>query len=450
MANVVWFRRDLRLTDQGVLAAAAAAAEPILPLFVIDQAIWSTAGPRRRSRLAASLQSLDEDIRNLGGTGLVVRTGDPRVEVPAAAAAVGANTVLHTSESTPYGRLRDVAVGEELTAAGVGFEPADSPYLHAPGEVLTGSGSGYSVFTPYYRSWAARPTPVPIDVPELSFVSGVSGDPVPEPEVEVMGGEGLARAELSGFVADRVDSYGSQRNRPDLTATSRLGAALHFGEIHPRTVVAEVGTAGEAFVRQLCWRDFYADVLYRIPQARDENVDRRFDVVPWQTGPAADDMFQRWATGTTGYPFVDAGMRQLVGTGWMHNRVRMVVASFLTKDLIIDWRRGARFFLQHLEDGDVANNALGWQWTAGTGTDAAPYFRVFNPVLQGLKFDPQGDYVRKYVPELAHLTGKAVHEPWSHADGYAHGYCERMVDHAEAREEALRIYEAVKGSPTDK
>jgi deoxyribodipyrimidine photo-lyase len=450
VTNVVWFRRDLRLADHGVLAAAAAAAEPIVPLFVIDPAIWSTAGPRRRSRLTVSLQSLDEGIRDLGGSGLVVRSGDPRVEVPALAAAVGANSVLHTAESTPYGKARDAVVGEELTAAGIGFEPADTPFLHAPGEILTGSGAGYSVFTPYYRSWSARPTPAPIDVPSLDFLADVASDGVPEPEMAVVGGEGLAQAELSAFVADRISSYGSQRNRPDLAATSRLGAALHFGEIHPRTVVAAAGSSGEAFVRQLCWRDFYADVLYRLPQARDENVDQRFDVVPWQQGPAADEMFELWAAGKTGYPFVDAGMRQLVKTGWMHNRVRMVVASFLTKDLIIDWRRGARFFLQHLEDGDVANNALGWQWTAGTGTDAAPYFRVFNPVLQGLKFDPDGDYVRKFVPELAHLPGTAVHEPWRHSDGYAHGYSERIVDHKEAREEALRIYEAVKGSPAAK
>lgn len=196
-------------------------------------------------------------------------------------------------------------------------------------------------------------------------------------------------------------------------------------------------------MRQLCWRDFYADVLHRRPDAAWNNVDPRFDALPWQED---DRAFAAWCNGRTGYPMVDAGMRQLRATGWMHNRTRMVVASFLTKDLLIPWQRGARFFLDHLRDGDVANNSLGWQWTAGTGMDPAPYYRVFNPVLQGLKFDPQGDYVREFVPELRHLAGKAAHEPWDHPDGYACGYPDRIVDHATARQVALAAYEVVKAS----
>lgn len=445
MAVVVWFRRDLRLRDQGSLAAAAAAGETVVPLFVLDPQLWPRVGQRRRDRLAASLHSLDQSIKEWGGSGLVVRTGEPQQVLLDVCREVEADSVIHSAEFTPYGKLRDDQVGEELTAAGISFEPADSPFLHPPGEVLTGSGAGYSVFTPYYKSWSARQTPEPLETVELSFDTSTAGESLPDISTPMSAGEERALGILQAFVNDGLTAYGSKRNRPDQDATSHLGAALHFGELHPRTVVAaarEVG--GEAFIRQLCWRDFYGDVLSRLPQARNENVDRRFDAIPWVTGTDADAAFERWSSGMTGYPFVDAGMRQLVHTGWMHNRVRMVVASFLTKDLLLHWRRGAAFFSEQLLDADVANNALGWQWTAGTGTDAAPYFRVFNPVLQGLKFDPDGDYVRRFVPELAHLKGAQVHEPWKVSDGYSHGYPERMVDHAEAREEALRIYESVK------
>lgn len=447
MTAVVWFRRDLRVHDQGSLAAAGGAGEPIVPLFIVDSALWPTVGRRRQDRLAASLRSLDSSIRQLGGPGLVVRTGEPHKVLLQICEEASADTVWHSAEFTPYGKARDERVGEELTAAGIAFEPADSPFLHPPGDVLTGSGTGYSVFTPYYKSWLGRQTPEPIEVRDLRFDHSLDCGSLPEADEQTRAGEDEALGMLQSFVHEGLTAYGSKRNRPDQDSTSHLGAALHFGELHPRTVVAAAREAeGEAFIRQLCWRDFYGDVLFRLPQARNQNVDQRFDAIPWETGPEADGAFERWTAGMTGYPFVDAGMRQLVQTGWMHNRVRMVVASFLTKDLLLHWRKGADFFSQQLLDADVANNSLGWQWTAGTGTDAAPYFRVFNPVLQGLKFDPNGDYVRQYVPELDHLEGTAVHEPWKHPDGYHNGYPERMVDHAQAREDALRIYESVKAA----
>lgn len=442
---MVWFRRDLRLRDQGALAAAG--QDQILPLFVLDPRLLRAVGARRRGRLAASLAALDASLRNAGADGLVVRTGAPDEVVTEAARSVSARSVLYSADFSPFGRRRDRGVAAALAGAGIGFEAADTPYLHAPGDVLTGAGSGYSVFTPYYRSWAQRPVPDPVAAPPPTFVRGVAGEELPRSQQAVPAGEERAADLLDRFVATGLAAYRDDRNRPDLDGTSRLSAALHFGELHPRTILARAGgEAGAAFVRQLAWRDFYADVLFHNPAAGTTNVDRRFDAVPWVQGGDADRLFGHWSSGRTGYPFVDAGMRQLAETGWLHNRVRMVVASFLTKDLLIDWRRGADWFMQNLLDADVANNALGWQWTAGTGTDAAPYFRVFNPVLQGLKFDPDGDYVRRYIPELRHLPGAAVHEPWRLPDGYAHGYVPRLVDHGEARAEALRIYDLVKAA----
>jgi deoxyribodipyrimidine photo-lyase len=442
--DIVWFRRDLRLTDHGGLDAAV--GHEVVPVFVVDPRLWRSAGPVRRSRLVASLRALDAGIRERGGAGLVVRRGPPAEVVPDAAAELGAERVLHASEHTPYGRTRDAAVRVRLRQRGIALVAADSPYLHPPGEVRTAAGGPYSVFTPYYRAWSALPLPPPFPGTEVQFAAA-PGDGLPQLERDVPGGEPVARASLAAFARLRLDRYDVDRNRPDRDATSQLGAALHFGELHPRSVVAAVGGpsgAGAGFVRQMCWRDFYADVMHRQPEAATDNIDRRFDRMPWLVGDEADRLFQAWAQGRTGYPFVDAGMRQLAQSGWMHNRVRMVVASFLTKDLLIHWNRGAAWFLRHLLDADVANNALGWQWTAGTGTDAAPYFRVFNPVLQGLKFDSDGDYVRRFVPELAHLPGASVHEPWRHPGGYEHGYPERIVDHAEARAQALGIYEQIK------
>jgi deoxyribodipyrimidine photo-lyase len=257
-------------------------------------------------------------------------------------------------------------------------------------------------------------------------------------------GEAAAHAAWDAFRASRLTGYGSTRNRPDLDATSRLSHHLRFGEIHPRTLLAALGPDDDTFRRELCWREFYADVLATHPSSARLSLDRRFDDdMTWTEGDAADAAFEAWRTGRTGYPLVDAGMRQLRAEGWMHNRVRMVVASFLVKDLHLPWQAGAAEFMRHLCDGDLASNAHGWQWTAGCGTDAAPFYRVFNPVRQGLSFDPDGVYVRRYVPELAHLPGAAAHEPWNAPDGDAHGYPARIVDHAVERLAALAMHRAV-------
>jgi deoxyribodipyrimidine photo-lyase len=452
---VHWFRRDLRLADNPALLDAAQAGDGrVLPLFVLDPALWGPAGAVRRAYLASSLRSLDAD---LDGT-LHLREGDPASQVVAVARAVGATSVHVSADTGPYGRSRDAAVEQALRRAGVALVRVGCPYAVAPGRVLTRQGTPYTVFTPFSRAWRAvgwpGPSPRPaatrwltrpdVDGARQALASALGSSPVPLPPA----GEAAARDRWRQFRdagGDGVDGYAQRRDRPDLTGTSRLSAHLRWGEIHPRTVLADLdrreGRGPEVFRSELAWREFYADVLWHRPESarvylRPEMARMEHD--------EPDERFAAWCEGRTGYPFVDAGMRQLRSDGWLHNRVRMVVASFLAKDLHLDWRLGARHFMRWLADGDLASNQHGWQWVAGTGTDAAPYFRVFNPVTQGLRFDPDGEYVRRYVPELAHLPGAAAHQPWEHAQGYAAGYPERIVDHAAERAEALRRHAAVR------
>ena len=274
----------------------------------------------------------------------------------------------------------------------------------------------------------------------------VDGDDVPDdPAIDAElpdAGEQAALAAWASFRDAHLAHYDTDRNRPDLDHTSRMSPHLKLGTIHPRTMLADCGRVGAPYARQLAWRDFYANVLHHWPDSAHGYFKPEMATMTYDTGAAADRAFEAWASGTTGFPIVDAGMRQLLATGWMHNRVRMIVASFLVKDLHLEWTRGARHFMDHLIDGDLANNQHGWQWVAGTGTDASPYFRVFNPISQGQKFDPRGDYVRRWVPELKALSGKAVHEPWA-ADPVPVGYPAPIVDHATERVEALERYAAV-------
>jgi deoxyribodipyrimidine photo-lyase len=256
-----------------------------------------------------------------------------------------------------------------------------------------------------------------------------------------------AHARWEEFASGALGRYASARDRPDLAGTSGLSPYLRFGMIHPRQLLGELGESKSerVFATELAWREFYADVLFRHPRSGWENLDRRMDAMRPDTGRDARRRFEAWQRGETGYPLVDAGMRQLLAAGWMHNRVRMVVASFLVKDLHLPWQWGARHFMVHLVDGDLASNSHGWQWTAGTGTDAAPYFRIFNPVTQSKRFDPDGAYIRRWVPELAHVDGDEVHAPWESKRGIPLGYHPPMVDHREERAEALRRYELVRG-----
>lgn len=443
----MWFRRDLRLRDNpALLDAVAAGGGEVVALFVVDPRLWDRSGPVRRAYLVQSLRDLD---RRIGG-GLLLLHGRPEDMVPLAAAEAGATSVHIAADFAPYGRERDARVAQALGP--VPLEAAGSPYAVAPGRVTKADGTPYRVFTPFYRAWSAHgwrgpASEAPSDVRWLMPLECMGYPDTPDPGVTLPpAGEDAAWQRWSAFAGSGLADYKERRDRPDVDGTSALSHHLRFGEIHPRSLLAEIGAGpgDEAFRRELCWREFYADVLFHAPGSARESLDRRYDeVMRWATGPIADQRFEAWALGRTGYPFVDAGMRQLRADGWIHNRVRMVTASFLVKDLHLPWQRGAGEYMRWLRDGDLASNVHGWQWTAGCGTDAAPFFRIFNPVLQGRKFDPDGEYVRRYVPELAHLAGATVHEPWTVAEGYAAGYPERIVDHHAERDVALADYAAL-------
>lgn len=458
MTSVLWLRRDLRTHDHPALVAAHEAGGPVLPVFVADPALLASAGA---PRLAALHQAL-AGLREATDGALVVRRGRPEDVVPAVARAVGAASVHVSAETTPYGRTRDERVERALADAGAALVATGSPYAVTPGRLLGTSGQPYQVFTPFSRAWRDHGWRRPAEVPRgLRWATGVGGDddlPGADaarasdlPEVS----ERAAHRRWHEFLEDGLAGYAEHRDRPDLAGTSALSADLKYGTIHPRTLLADVaahpaaGSKGATtFVSELAWREFYADVLWHHPASAWADLRPGMRAMVYDDPDRDDDAaarFAAWQQGRTGYPFVDAGMRQLLRDGWMHNRVRMVTASFLVKDLHVWWPHGARWFLAHLRDGDVASNSHGWQWVAGTGTDAAPYFRIFNPVTQGRRFDPDGAYVRRYVPELAHVPGPAAHEPWTVTDGYAHGYPERVVDHAAERAEALARHEATRG-----
>ena len=443
--RVLWFRRDLRLHDHPALTEAADGAA-VLGLFVVDPVLWHGAGPARRAWLAATLKALDESIDGR----LVVRLGDPRTYVASYARDVGAESVHVTAETTPFGRARDAAVAQALDHAGIDWRPAGTPYAVDPGEVRNKSGGPFKVFTPFSKAWREHGWPEPLPMPR--GVDWVRADSdrrvaamldtarVEAPADRPAAGEAAAVRRWRRFRDELLADYADARDRPAVDGTSRMSPYLHLGVIHPRQLLADAGGPGaEKFATEVAWREFYADVLWHNPESAWSDLNATG--LTYDDPGDADSAVEAWRAGRTGFPVVDAGMRQLEAEGWMHNRVRMITASFLTKDLHLWWPVGARHFLDRLVDGDVASNNHGWQWVAGTGTDAAPYFRVFNPVTQGLRFDPAGDYVRRWVPELAHLPGKAAHEPWKHDEGYAHGYPERIVDHAEERVEALARYE---------
>ena len=466
--TLFWFRRDLRVDDHPALRAAVVAAArddgSVLPVFVLDPRLGSTSGANRLAFLYGALRSLRDD-----GVPLVIRLGDPVREISSLASETGAVAVHATADFGPYGRQRDAAVASALRAGGAHLVLTGSPYVIDPGTVRKGDGTPFKVFTPFKRVWedeARHGAPgLRIDPHRVSWWRDVVSEEIPPTPDRASdrlppATEAAAHQRLARFIEINLDAYDELRNNPGADATSRLSADLKYGLLHPRQILPSLRHAGpgpDVFRSELCWREFYADVLWHRPETARHALVTAMEDMRVDEGSLADERFDAWCLGRTGFPFIDAGMRQLTAEGWMHNRVRMAVASFLVKDLHLDWRRGAAWFMHHLVDGDLASNQHGWQWTAGTGTDASPYFRVFNPITQGKKFDPDGAYVRRYVPELASLADKVIHEPWLATsstpsslfdDGgapTAASYPAPIVDHAAERVESLARYAAVRG-----
>ncbi|MCC7276306.1 MAG: deoxyribodipyrimidine photo-lyase, partial [Alphaproteobacteria bacterium] len=468
---IAWFDRDLRLADQPMLAAAAACGRPTIPLFILDEAGHGAWPPGAASRwwLHHSLAALQRGLADLG-LPLVLRRGPAEAVLRDLLAETGAAAVHWCRRYEPALRARDRRIGSALAASGVEARSFDGGLLCEPEEARTAGGRPFRVFGPYWRAVLARgappqPEPAARPAPPAAVPGGDHLDAwgLRPTRPDWAGGlreawrpgEAGARERLRRFLDEDLRGYRRLRDRPDRQATSRLSPHLHFGELSARTIWHAVATrtaadatlAGdaEAFLRELGWREFSYQLLVAHDRLPEEPLRAEFTHFPWRR--AAGEL-RAWQHGLTGYPIVDAGMRQLWRTGWMHNRVRMIVASFLVKDLLVPWQEGEAWFWDTLVDADLASNAASWQWVAGCGADAAPYFRVFNPVLQGAKFDPDGGYVRRFVPELARLPAAHIHRPWAAppailaAAGLRLGtdYPAPIVDHAAARRRALEAF----------
>ena len=447
--NIIWFRRDLRIGDHPALLEAIKNSDEIVPLFILDKTQIAEAGAKLLAYMGQSLRALDESL----GNKLHIIEGDQVEVLKDLIARYNVKEVHISDEYERYGAARDARV----EAAGIPLVRTGSPYAVKPGRVVKPSdATPYRVYTPFYRAWrthgyrgpVAAPKEIKAPTPPAEY-RNFPDFPFPDGVHVIEAGEAAALRRFKEFKKKGLDSYDENRNFASIDGTSKMSTYLKFGEIHPRTLLdgLDETKAQDTFRKEIAWREFYADVLFNNPDTDTEYYAAKFKEMRYDK---PGKQFQAWCEGKTGYPFVDAAMRQLLVEGWMHNRTRMVVASFLVKDLHLEWQLGERFFAQHLVDYDVASNAHGWQWTAGTGTDASPYYRVFNPIEQGRRFDENGDYIRKYVPELAHLSGAEIHEPWLFLDGYSHDYPERIVDHAVERIESLERLKEIKADKPEK
>nr|WP_309685011.1 deoxyribodipyrimidine photo-lyase [Armatimonas sp.] len=449
---LVWFRRTLRLDDNNSLLTALADSASVIPVFVLDPMILShpDTGARRVAFLYNGLRALDAALRERGSY-LVLRHGNPTEELGRLAEESGATALYYSQEYEPAGRARDARV---CTALRLESNACLDHLLSEPESVKTKTGTPYTVFTPYFRVWQEQAFAVPRSTPErIPTPPGIATEPLPTGSTAFPSGELAALAQLTAFRHTALSHYDTGREFPAEPGTSQLSAYLKFGMLSPRRALEatrqQPKSAGrDAWIRQLAWRDFYYQILWHFPHVTTGCFRPPFDTIAWHNDEA---LFAAWQRGETGYPIVDAGMRQLTQTGWMHNRVRMIVASFLTKDLLCDWRLGESYFMQQLLDGDQAANNGGWQWAAGTGTDAQPYFRIFNPVSQGEKFDPEGVYVKRWCPELKPIPPKWVHKPWElsvNEQAAVHcvlgrDYPTRIVEHSEQRTRALALYKSL-------
>ena len=439
---IVWFRRDLRLDDNPAWAAATSEHDRVVPLFVLDNRLLERAGPFRRDAMLGAIGGLDQALGDLGAR-LHVVSGDPSEVLPTVVGAAEAVAVYLNRDVTPYAKRRDREVEAALD---VPVHESWGNGIHPPGSILTADGSVPRVFSAFYRRWQQlefSPEAVPGDAEIITLDGGAE---IPETGVHTSAADVEDR--LHTFIDDRLAEYPTDRDLPAILGTSRLSIDLKTGTLsatHARRAAITAGPIGAPFVRQLAWRDWFAHLLHETPGLVDTAHRPEYAAIEWRNDP---DEIAAWKAGMTGFPIVDAGMRELAATGYMHNRVRMITASFLVKDLLADWRIGERYFRHVLADGDVPQNVGNWQWVAGTGPDAAPYFRVFNPTLQSAKFDPEAAYLRHWVPELAALDDRAIHEPSKlgplelaaasitlDAD-----YPAPIVDHAAARLRAIDAY----------
>jgi deoxyribodipyrimidine photo-lyase len=476
---IVWFRRGVRVRDNHALTEAVKSAETIVPVFILDPTILThpTTAPVRARFLFESLQSLDGELRKIGGQ-LIMRHGKPAEELERLVHETGATALFFGREYEPYGRERDKAVIEAMRKRGVTVTETDDHLLTEPGEVMSKSGTAYTVFTPYKRVWFEQAMDAPLPAPKrIVLPDGLHSEAIPEvpasvgvseeyggnaPEVRVKGGEAEGAKWLQKFLDSCLGEYAAERDYPSHEGTSRLSAYLRMGVISPRQIFDAVRSRREespgkvaggalTFLSELAWRDFYYQILFHFPHVQNGAFKPVYDGIQWEND---DALFAAWRDGKTGYPIIDAASRQMNAQGWMHNRARMISASFLCKDLLCDWRLGERIFMQRLVDGDQASNNGGWQWAAGTGTDAQPFFRIFNPVSQGEKFDADGAYVKQWCPELRRIPAKYVHKPWelSAAEQEAVGcvlgrdYPRPIVDHKVQREKALSLYRRTAGT----
>jgi deoxyribodipyrimidine photo-lyase len=479
---IVWLRQDLRIQDNPALSAAVARGGPVIPVYVRDddgEGRWP-AGPASRWWLHQSLASLDRSLREKGSR-VVFARGGSRAVLGRLVRKTGAGAVFWSRRYEPAAIARDTETEASLTAIGIDARSFNSALLFEPQAVANRQGGPFQVFTPFWRHCLGLPVAPPVRLGAASIAA-----PARWPESVDLAALGLipsassyrglaetwqpgekgAAAGLGRFVANALESYASQRDRPDVKGTSMLSAHLHFGEIGPRQAWAAIGALSKdtgifpagngarTFLSEIGWREFSYHMLFHFPSTPGSPLRPAFRGFPWARDPGGR-MLRAWREGQTGYPIVDAGMRQLRATGWMHNRVRMIVASFLVKHLRISWEDGAEWFWKTLVDADLANNTMGWQWSAGCGADAAPYFRIFAPVRQGIRSDPGGDYVRRWVPELAGLPSELIHCPWEApavalaAAGVRLGdtYPGPIVDHAAARIAALEAFRIMRGVP---
>ncbi len=452
---IVWFRRDLRLSDNPALAAAVRSGGPVVALFTVPQEYdgpWAD-GDRSRSWLRVSLDALANSLQERGSR-LIIRVGAAHTCIAKLASETGARTVFWNSLWDPNGRTEEAVVVETLARVGVAGYSSDSDVLRNPGSITKSDGGSYSVFTPFHRAFLRMPPLAhPVSAPKKLRPLDRWPDSADRQTIFDKGaqrpilsdwqpGEAGGRDRVIRFKAGPIASYDRSRDLPSVDGISRLSPHLHFGEISPLQLwhaLVDIPDSG-SYLRQLVWREFARHILFHTPLLAEQPMRPAFANFPWQSNPR---QMLAWKEGRTGYPLVDAGMRELLATGFMHSRVRMVVASFLVKHLLQPWLDGARWFWEQLYDADLANNTLGWQWVAGCGPDAAPYFRIFNPVLQGEKFDREGAYVRNWVPELAQVPARWLHQPWN-APSKPDGYPAPIVDHAAARARALAAYATIR------